>query len=303
MQVYNNKIILSQNSRDNLLEYDGVFYQIENFRDDGRTVQGGNGVIFKLKDEQNDLEYVLKIIKFPEQDRVYKKIDKRIRRFEREIEAMSTATTNNLQNIVGFYFNGIINISGNDYQYYTMQKCDCNLKEYLLANEIDFSQKILLCKKILQGIIDLHQYKIYHRDIKHDNILFIDNEPLIGDLGLVDNRESDILISEIGEIIGPTGWFSPEAVNKFLVENTLNNNSFDCSIDEKSEIFQLGKLFWYIFQGNLPIGQIDIDDFIPKFSMSEEVFDILYNMLQYAKNKRLESTTVLAKIDEILVST
>src|SRR5690606_25235728 len=133
---------------------------------------------------------------------------------------------------------------------------------------------------ILEGIKLLNEYKIYHRDIKQDNIFLIDGEPIIGDLGLSDCRNIDIYINEKGELIGPTGWFSPEAINKYLVEKTSNPYKFNFTINGKSEVFQLGKLFWYIFQGNLPIGQITIDDFIPR---NEDMFKLIFGMLLYSK--------------------
>jgi serine/threonine protein kinase len=295
----NNSIRLSPNPYDNLLNYQDKYYTIDFLKEEGKYVQGGNGVVFKLLDEQEDLEYVMKIIKYPDQRREDWKIKKRINRFEREIEALYVARENNLQNIVQIEFNDTIKIDGFDFQYYVMDKCDCTLNEYLnnTDKELSISQKTLLCQKILTGIIGLHEYKIYHRDIKHDNIFFIGNEPYIGDLGLVDNKDSDILISERGDLIGPTGWFSPEAINKYLVERTLNPNRFDCKIDAKSEIFQLGKLFWYIYQGNIPIGQVDFNDFIPQ---DELIFNLLFKMLKYSKTYRCNSDQVLEELNKYM---
>ncbi len=214
---------------------------------------------------------------------------------------LSIATSNELNNIVKIEFSGIQKIDDLDFQYYVMQKCDCTLSKYLSKkeNELDIYQKTLLCHKILLGIKGLHEYRIYHRDIKHDNIFFIGNEPYIGDLGLADYRDSDIIINERGDIIGPTGWFSPEAVNKFLVEKSSNINKYDCRIDEKSEVFQLGKLFWYIFQGNIPIGQIILNDFIPK---DKKLFEIVFSMLLYSKKQRIDTDNLDKELNAYLSS-
>jgi serine/threonine protein kinase len=229
------------------------------------------------------------------------KIRKRINRFEREIQALYVARENNLQNVVRIEFHGVLTISELDFQYYVMEKCDCNLNEYLkdTDKELSIFQKTLLCQKILSGIIGLNEYKIYHRDIKHDNIFFVGNEPLIGDLGLADNKNSDIRINERGELIGPTGWFSPEAINKYLVEKTPNANNFDCVIDSKSEVFQLGKLFWFIYQGNIPIGQVEPIDFIPR---DDAIFSVLFKMLQYSKAKRYDSKVILSELNKYMDS-
>lgn len=299
MYLENNLIKISPDDRENLIQHEDKFYRIDFLKEEERYVQGGNGIVFKLINEEEDEEYVIKILKFPQELRNDRYYGKRIKRFEREIEALHTAKENQVQNIVRIEFNDLISIDGKDFQYYVMEKCECTLNEFLQDpnKELSITQKIILCQKILEGVKNLNEFKIYHRDIKHNNIFFIGNEPYIGDLGLVDNKVSDIRINEWGELIGPTGWFSPEAINKYLVERTLNPNKFDCVIDEKSEVFQLGKLFWYIFQGNIPLGQIEPDDFVPK---NEEIFNILFNMLKYSKNKRWGSIQVLTSFEGYL---
>lgn len=299
MLFENNILKLSPDAIDNLIQHEDKYYKIDFLKEEGKYVQGGNGVVFKLLDEQEELEYVIKIMKFPDQWKDDWKIKKRINRFEREIEALYVARENKLQNVVGIEFHGTIKVNDMDFQYYVMQKCDCNLNEYLrdADKELNLFQKTLLCQKILLGIIGLNDYKIYHRDIKHDNIFFVGNEPLIGDLGLVDKKDSDIRINERGELIGPTGWFSPEAINKYLVEKTPNPNNFDCTIDSKSEVFQLGKLFWFIYQGNIPIGQVEYLDFIPQ---DNTIFTLLFNMLKYSKGNRFDSQIVLTQLNQYM---
>src|SRR5690606_23742422 len=105
---------------------------------------------------------------------------------------------------------------------------------YLDKNDISEQQRLLLCVQILNGIKELHSKDIYHRDIKPDNILFVNKTWKIGDLGLVNYRNSDFEIKELGERIGPIGWLSPEAANKYLNEGKGKHNKhrFDCNIDE-----------------------------------------------------------------------
>lgn len=71
--------------------------------------------------------------------------------------------------------------------------------------------------QIAYGIKNLDSLGFYHRDIKPDNILiFNDNQWRISDLGLVAKRDEDI--DRPNEFIGPKGWISPEAMNKYLVK-------------------------------------------------------------------------------------
>ena len=299
MYLKGDYINLDRYPEDNLLEHNGKYYQIDWLKERGKYYAGGNGTVFKLTDEQEGLEYAIKILKYPNHLSEVPRLQKRIARFEREIEALLKAKSNQLSNIVEIEFDGEIEISASIYRYYVMQKCDRNLKEYLQAESLSFSQKTLLCQKILLGIMGLHEYKIYHRDIKHENIFFIGNEPLIGDLGLVDYQDSDIDINEEGDLIGPTGWFSPEALNKSLCEgeHKTNPHGLDCVIDAKSEVFQLGKLFWYIYQGNIPVGQIEGINFIHN---NDFIFGLLFSMLQYVKTRRCDTSVVLDLLGQYL---
>ncbi|EOR93960.1 hypothetical protein ADIARSV_2794 [Arcticibacter svalbardensis MN12-7] len=302
MYLDGRNIKLSTNPTENLLELEGEYYQIDFLHETNKYVHGGNGIIFKLSDEQKGIDYVIKFLRFSvEYANNDWKLKKRLKRFDREVEALYVAKTNSLLGIVQIETHGDFIISGETFPYYIMEKCDFTLNQYLQdeGDDLNVIQKTMLCHKILEGVQQLHEYKIYHRDIKHDNIYFLDGEPLIGDLGLVDFQDTDYIINENGELIGPTGWFSPEALNKYLVEKTPNKNKFDCTIDEKSEVFQLGKLFWYIFQGNLPIGQIQVEDFLPN---NEIIYEILYNMLVYSKNKRSDTEKVSYQIGSFLSS-
>lgn len=269
----------------NIIRYDNIDYVLSPLSEKHDRSKGGNSNVFKLTDPQSE---TVEIIKFSKYDTKRPKFPvnniKRITRFAREIEALKIAKDNNFQNVIQYKFDDYKKIGRGIFHFYVMEKADDDLTNYLDTNDISEQQRFLLCIQILSGIKELHSKKIYHRDIKPDNILFVNEVWKIGDLGLVENRNSDFEIKEVGEKIGPIGWLSPEAANKYLNEGKGKSNRFalDCTIDEQSGIFQLGKLFWYIFQGNIPIGQIKEDDF--KFK-DKEIFDILYSMLNHSKTR------------------
>ena len=119
----------------------------------------------------------------------------------------------------------------------------------------------------------------------------------LGDLGLISERHKDY--DDLGERVGPFGWISPEAMNKYLTEKAATGH--DCKIDDKSDVFQLGELFWFIFMLNSPIGQIYNDDFECEAENADEFFEIIKTMLNHKKHKRISITEVenkLAKVQE-----
>lgn len=275
----------------NTLRYDNTDYLLTNLSNDfnGKS-KGGNSNVFKLSDPNTDESFVIKLSKF-DLIKVSAWSEKRILRFQREIEALEVSKANGLNKIIDLKFNDSITIGNKVFSYYVMETADYDLTDYLYSNDLSIQQSFALCLEILEGIQQLHSLDIYHRDIKPDNILHTPGGWKIGDLGLVDYRDSDIEIMEEGEKIGPIGWLSPEASNKFLCEgkNKRNPNNHNCELNYNSDVFQLGKLFWYIFQGNIPIGQIDEDDFVIK---DKGLFNLLYKMLSHNKYKRYDLTTL-----------
>ncbi len=285
MYFKSGNINLSPKLHLNTVRYDNIDYVLSPLSDSHDRSKGGNSNVFKITDPQAEESYVIKFSKYDVNNPIkpFNNI-KRIARFGREIEALKISKEKDFQNVIQYYFDDYREIGKRKFHYYVMEKADDDLTNYLDRNDITEQQRFLLCIQILNGIKELHSEEIYHRDIKPDNILFVNKAWKIGDLGLIDHRNSDFDIKEVGERIGPIGWLSPEAANKYLNEGKgkLNKFGFDCSIDAFSDIFQLGKLFWYIFQGNIPIGQIKRSDFKLK---DKEIFEILYMMLNHSKTR------------------
>jgi serine/threonine protein kinase len=286
MKLSQGNIICSEDKTKNFVEHESKFYSIVPLVDDTDIEggKGGNSNVFKLIDHEND-EEDYDIIKFCKYhlDTEDKNEKTRIDRFKNEIKALKKALLSDSVDVIEIKFNGFKEIEKKDFLYYVMEKGQMDMLEYFKVNRPSVQQKIVICLHLLNGISQLHKLDIYHRDIKPDNIFFINNIPKIGDLGLIEFREQDQTLDYKREKIGPSGWLSPEAVNKMLCEETIYESIHCCSIREYSDIFQLAKLVWYVFEGTAPIGQLDFNDF--KFS-NEEIFKKLIQMLQYSKDKR-----------------
>ena len=67
MYLENKVIQLSTEPRENIISHDGKYYRVDFLKEKGKYIQGGNGVIFSLINEEEGKEYAIKFVKFPEQ--------------------------------------------------------------------------------------------------------------------------------------------------------------------------------------------------------------------------------------------
>ena len=284
---YRYRLILPEQEENRIVNIEGIDYLIEIISD-----KGSNSYILGLIDISGgsitDYSLVMKICKFPQ---FLKDKDRRIDRFEYEIDALKNCKANYMFNIVDIINSGIVNInykSDNNYQqylFYIMEYAELDLARLVESKRLELIDKIELCLSIVKAFDQLHNMGYYHRDIKHDNILFCNGIWKIGDLGLAANQNDDKSIDIKNEKIGPYGWLSPEVMNKVLTQDKDGLEfHFDCVIDSKSDIFQLGKLFWYIFQANLPIGDLKYEE---DFEIKDiEIYNLISSMIQYSKARR-----------------
>lgn len=295
MKFVEGNILCSAEDSKNIIEYEKKFYQLRPLVniEDINGGKGGNSNVFVLLDNEFDKEYILKFCKYSLSSDDPSHVQ-RIKRFKNEIMALKKAKEK--KGIVNIIFNDALKIGNNEFLFYVMEKGDGDLLDFLMNNEIDYSQKIVIILDLIDSLIQLHDIEVYHRDIKPDNIFFINNKPKIGDLGLAQFRNQDQTLDTIREKIGPSGWLSPEAVNKMLCEGTKNEDKHCCIIQEYSDIFQLGKLIWFILEGTAPIGHTQFEDF--KFG-NKKLYRKLTEMLQYNNTKRpklIEVRNLVSKI-------
>lgn len=271
-------------------------YFVSYLSSDYKSNKGGNSFVYALYEAQTYDEdaipaKVIKISKFHESYKNGKiRTKDKNKRFRQEVAALYDCKRKHVGNVIDIESDGNLiccTRKDGDYEvsfpFYVMEYAEFDLKGFLEEeNEAyDEASRVELCLQIAQGIKELNDLGYYHRDIKPDNIFMINGTWKVGDLGLIQMRNKPSLDRE-GELVGPRGWLSPEAMNKYLSENVEGRN-FDCNIDHQSDLFQLAKVFWYILQGNAPIGCVKESDFLLHNS---SLYSLIKQMLNHSKKRK-----------------
>lgn len=306
-----NTIFLKENPRENQLSINNIDYYACSVSPQFKRNKGAHSYVLALYPSQDYIDIYntqpQKVIKISNVHDFYRNGtyvgSDANERFRIEVSALEDCKRNHIPNIIDIDLQGYIQCTeyyktkkGEErkikvfFPFYMMDYADGDLKQFLEEHNIDKSEKMDLCLQLAEGLNDLNRLGYYHRDIKPDNIfIFQGSRWKIGDLGLVTRRDLDY--DRQNELIGPKGWLSPEAMNKYLAEGR-GNKDIDCVIDNQSDIFQLGKVFWYIFQGNAPIGCIKRGDFL---YTDESVYVLIRTMLSYSKKRRIKEMSEVVK--------
>lgn len=296
------RVELDQEPERNIIRIEGDEFFLENMDAANFGQRGANSSIFRAVAPDGDETYVVKFCRFPLDSRQrWERL--RIQRFTREIEALTHTRNSDFSDcVIRTVDDGVIRMRSEfgvqRFNYYVMEEADSDLSTYLEANELSFPQQIYLCAELLRILKGLHTLGIYHRDIKASNILMKEDRPLFADLGLISYREQDEDLDRFYERIGPVGFLSPEATNKCLGLRAKASFSFDCTIDEKSDIYQLGQVFWLVLQNEVPTGHLSEADV--KFPHARVLGSIIHPMLQYGKERRASLSMVESAMQPVL---
>ena len=298
------RVELEQDAENNVFVIDGEEHFLELIDAADAQRGGSNSSVFRAVHPDGDDSYVVKFCRYPldtrsDRDR------RRIRRFEREIEALEIARgAGEAKCVIPMIEHGQISLNAEfggpaPLKYYVMEEASSDLATYLEENELELPQKILLCSELLKILKGLHALGIYHRDIKPENILMRQGLPVFGDLGLIAFRAEDYDLDEFAEKVGPIGYLSPEATNKGLGLRSKASFAFDCAIDDKSDIFQLGQVFWLVLQDEVPTGHLIVGDL--RFGAGAPVLErVIQPMLQYGKQRRATVGDVETALQPVL---
>jgi serine/threonine protein kinase len=296
------KVELDDEPEKNLILIEEEEFFLENMDAAGRQ-RGANSSVFRAVSLSGEESYIVKFCRFAIDSR-QQWDQRRTQRFAREIQALTQVRDSKFSDCVIRIIQDEVTSMRADWggeaqlNYYVMEEADSDLTAYLEQNELSFPQQLFLCSELLRILKGLHALGIYHRDIKATNILMRGDRPLFSDLGLINYRAQDQDMDTFDERIGPVGFLSPEATNKFLGLRGKSSFSFDCWIDDKSDVFQLGQVFWLVLQSEVPTGHLtDVD---VKFPHLDVLGTVIHPMLQYGKERRANLSAVESALLPVL---
>lgn len=233
--------------------------------------QGGSGFVFKYNIDDSQCAIKFSLNRQNRNEEVKKIMD---------IQRLFISDESPNFRITQFIEQGdtTIEINDNKYRLYyiVMDLADGTIKDLMCSyhQQGNTSKLIIQIKHLSETIQVLHKSAFAHRDIKPENILLKGDYLVLADFGLSGHTKEKIIRKK-----GPKYWPNPEFIQ--VCDENLQD------IDEQSDIFNLGCLFFYFFTGRYPIGLIDIEKEL--VDINKEVKEILMDMLRYSKEDRLKN--------------
>ncbi|MCP4674464.1 MAG: serine/threonine protein kinase [Deltaproteobacteria bacterium] len=199
---------------------------------------GGMGVVYKGTRESDDSVVAVKILNSEYQW----KRDEFIARFKREAAALKRLDHPNVVKLIDSGHDG------DNYYLVTEFVEGMNLAHYLRVKTLEIKRIVDIMSQVCAAITYAHANGIVHRDIKPANIVISDDTVKVLDFGLAQMAGMDSQITTLTRTdlaMGTFNYLSPEQ----------RTNAKD--VDERSDIFSLGIVFFEMLTGTLPIGSFE----------------------------------------------
>lgn len=198
----------------------GNWILIENL-DGGK---GGNGIVWKVRNVKDDSLAAIKFL----QPRHYLN-NKRLQRFKDEILSMDECKDiKGVLKLLDFHAPAKPTVNN---PLWFVSELAIPL-EKVINEESDLIQIVEACCSFSRTLTEMHSRKVYHRDIKPDNLFLLENEWVIGDFGLVEYPEK-ISITSKTERLGPLFYLAPE-----MLLDSLNAEG------SSADVWSLAKTLW-----------------------------------------------------------
>ena len=182
--------------------------------------EGGNSIVFEVTCRKGN-NYAIKLQKANILDR--QKI-----RFKNEIDILSRLKNHN----------GVIKLHDFSYQndmHLPFYIIDLGISAFAWCQSKKDAEIIAAFLEISKTLKQLQEDKISHRDIKPDNIIFINNTPYLADFGLAHEENKQRLTLEGDKQIGAKLTMAPE-----MIHYPYHANYY------KSDVYSLAKSLWIL---------------------------------------------------------
>jgi serine/threonine protein kinase len=208
--------------------------------------RGGQGRVYLVKATENSGIYAAKVFEIKGYE------GKKLARARTEIEAIKKLKGS--AHIVQIYDENISTVEdGVPVQvFYVMDYArhgSLDNNDFYLG---DVQQCLRLFKQILIGVRNAHAKGVIHRDLKPGNVLLMptQRDVVINDfgLGLLKDRDLEAAVTEQDEVVGPRYFMSPEQQLR------------PSEADERSDIYSLGKVLYYMLTGKGKLYREKLDD-------------------------------------------
>ena len=201
--------------------------------------KGASACVFKAFDPALNRWVALKILhsgfSLSEENRL---------RFTREIKIMANLS---IYGITAIFEQG----EHGGHYYFTMEYVDgLTLDRHLEAHTCSLKERLELMADLAKILAELHHHKIYHRDIKPQNIMVDKNGKIrLMDLGIAKAEEKilDVDVTQPGALICTPAYMAPEQVDPLMDDSDLS----------KLDVYALGLIVYesltkqaaYLFEG------------------------------------------------------
>lgn len=253
---------------------------------------GGQGTVYKTFDKDGK-EYAIKVVKVKPTNK------KKLQRIKQEVAIIKQL--DGAPNIVKIYDDNLAELDENSTEtqeiWYVMDYARFgNLQQNdFYLNDVELGLKLFL--EILKGVDAAHKAQVIHRDLKPENILLYPTQRSVAvsdfGLGLLkdDKREQ---LTDPDEVLGPKHFMPPE------------QHKDPSKANEKSDIYSLGKILYYILTGKGKVFREEIGDITKDFTGAKQYLPLiqeklLNRMVAVDPKKRFDSVAeIIEDVENIL---
>jgi len=214
----------------------GETYHIVGFINTGK-----NGAVFKVK--RDGFQYYNSYFALKIQ---YNLLEKRLRRFERELAFLKRQTSPYL---LSYIDSGEVRISNRSYSFVVTPYYPHTLDSFMSTRVVSYEEKVRFSHMLLMALSQLKEQRVVHRDIKPQNIFTDGTRIVLGDFGLIksiccsDTERSDDILHASASM--PRHYRTPELVAYAKKET----NHFYL----ESDAFQMGLVICWLFTDVNPL--------------------------------------------------